>query len=311
MTSKFDQNRVGVDALDALLTRKPDTIVIDLLSPDHFAERHIPGARNICLFYASFLDTLVEEIADKNRPILVYGSSVRTMDTIVAMEKLDRAGYADVSYLEGGLDAWREAGYTLEGTATGRQGDLETTVRIADGHYDIDPQASEVEWMGRNPNSRHFGTVDIVRGMVDCRKRSISGTFDLDMTTIHNKNLQGDELQPVLEKHLRSDDFFFTKLFPKAVFTIKNAECIEPGWLTAVNYHVTGELHLRGVAAELEFDATVTPFADSSLVLQAHFDVDRTRWNIIYGSTRFFEHLGMHKVFDLISLHLRLVANRR
>jgi len=41
------------------------------------------------------------------------------------------------------------------------------------------------------------------------------------MNTIHNINLEGDELQPVLEAHLRSDDFFFTKLFPKAVFAVK------------------------------------------------------------------------------------------
>ena len=311
MSSKFDQNRVGVDELDALLTKKPDTIVIDLLSPDHFAERHIPGARNICLFYASFLDTLTEEVADKNRPLLIYGSSVRTIDTAVALEKLDRAGYANVSYLEGGVEAWRSAGNKLEGTATDQQGDLESMVKIADGQYDIDPQASEVEWAGRNLNSRHFGTVDIVRGTIDSQKRKFTGSLEIDMTTIHNKNLQGDALQPVLEKHLRSDDFFFTKLFPEAVFTIKNAECIEPGWLTAVNYHVNGELHLRGVAAELEFDATVTPVAETSLVLQAHFDIDRTRWHIVYGSTRFFEHLGMHKVFDLISLQLRLVAIRR
>jgi hypothetical protein len=44
--------------------------------------------------------------------------------------------------------------------------------------------------------------------------------------------------------------------------------------------------------------------------LEAHFDIDRTCWDIIYGSTRFFEHLGMHKVFDLVSLQLYIVATR-
>jgi hypothetical protein len=36
--------------------------------------------------------------------------------------------------------------------------------------------------------------------------------------------------------------------------------------------------------------------------------MDRTRWNVIYGSTRFFEYLGMHKVFDLISFQIRIVS---
>jgi hypothetical protein len=69
-------------------------------------------------------------------------------------------------------------------------------------------------------------------------------------------------------------------------------------------------LKLRGVSADLEFDATVALGEDGSLVMEAHFDIDRTRWNVIYGSTRFFEHLGMHKVFDLLSFQIRIVAVR-
>jgi polyisoprenoid-binding protein YceI len=99
-------------------------------------------------------------------------------------------------------------------------------------------------------------------------------------------------------------------MFPKAVFTVKEANRIEPGWLTAPNYQVNGELNLRGVSADLEFDATVAIDEEGSFVLEAHFDIDRTRWNVIYGSTRFFEHLGMHKVFDLLSFQIRVIAVR-
>lgn len=311
MTSKFDQNKVSVDALQTLLINKPDTVVIDLLSPEHFAGRHIPGAENACVFQVSFLDDLAGVVADKHRPIVVYGSSSRSRDAAVALEKMDRARYEQVSFLAGGLEAWREAGYELKGEAADSQDDLQTTVIVPDGQYQIDHQLSEVEWLGRNANSRHFGTVDIAGGELYIEERIIFGVIEIDMTTLHNKNLQGNALQPVLENHLRSDDFFFTDLFPRAVFTIKKAARIEPGWLTAPNYHVAGELKLRGVAADLDFDATVVLMADTSLVLDAHFDIDRTKWQMIYGSTRFFEHLGMHKVFDLISLQLRLVAARQ
>jgi rhodanese-related sulfurtransferase len=310
LISKFDQNIVAAGDLKALLTDKPETVLVDLLSPEHFVRRHIPGAHNACVFQVSFLDDLAVAAPDRQVPILVYGASIRCQDAAMALEKLDRAGYEHVTFLEGGLEAWRAAGYGLKGEATDQLDDPQTTVTLPDGQYTVDSDASQVEWAGRNPSARHIGTVDIAKGLIDIKDKTITGTVEIDMNTIHNINLEGDELQPVLEAHLRSDDFFFTKIFPKAVFSIKEAKRIEPGWLTAPNYHVSGELNLRGVSADLEFDAAVAPIQDGSFVLEAHFDIDRTRWNVIYGSTRFFEHLGMHKVFDLLSFQIRMIAVR-
>ena len=54
----------------------------------------------------------------------------------------------------------------------------------------------------------------------------------------------------------------------------------------------------------------ITNTDDHGLIAEAHFDIDRTRWNVIYGSTRFFEHIGMHLVFDLISFQVKLVAKQ-
>ena len=308
MNSKFDQNKMTADDLKALLTKKPDTVLIDLLSPEHFAGRHIPGAQNACVFQISFLDDLAIAAPDKQLPIVVYGASTRCRDAEMALEKLDRAGYENVSFLEGGLEAWRGAGYDIEGEAPDQLDDPQTTVTLPDGQYTVDAAASQVEWAGRNPNTRHIGTVDIAKGVIDIKDGTITGRVEIDMTTIHNINLEGDESQPVLEAHLQSDDFFFTKMFPKAIFTVKDAKRLEPGWLTAPNYHVNGELNLRGVSAELEFDATVARIDDGNLIVEAHFDIDRTRWKVIYGSTRFFEQLGMHMVFDLISFQIRMVA---
>lgn len=310
MNSKFDQNIVAANDLKTLLTEKPETVLIDLLSPDHFACRHIPGAQNACVFQVSFLDDLADAAPDKQAPIVVYGASIRSRDAAMALEKLDRAGYEHVTFFKGGLEAWRGAGYGLEGEATDQQDDPQTTVTLPDGQYTVDSDASQVEWAGRNPNTRHIGTVDIAKGVIGIKDSTVTGSVEIDMNTIHNINLEGDELQPVLEAHLRSDDFFFSKIFPKAIFIVKEAKRIEPGWLTAPNYHVNGELNLRGVSADLEFDATVALIEDGSLVMEAHFDIDRTRWKVIYGSTRFFEHLGMHKVFDLLSFQIRMIAVR-
>jgi polyisoprenoid-binding protein YceI len=260
------------------------------------------------VFHVSFLNDLADIVPDKTSLVVVYGASSQSQDAPMALDKLERAGYTNIAYLEGGLEAWCAAGYDLEGDAIEQQDDPQTMLMLPEGRYMIDADASRIEWAGRNPSTTHMGSVDISTGAIDIANGSITGSVDIDMTTIHNINLEGDEMHPVLEAHLHSDDFFFTKPFPKAVFSVKRAERIDPGWLTSPNYHVAGELNLRGVSADLEFDATIAHTENDSLIMEAHFDMDRTKWNVIYGSTRFFEYLGMHKVFELISLQLRVIA---
>lgn len=62
--------------------------------------------------------------------------------------------------------------------------------------------------------------------------------------------------------------------------------------LSAPNYQVNGVLELRGVTADLQFLAAVNILPDNQITAEAYFDIDPTRWNVIYGSSRFFEHLG-------------------
>ena len=130
------------------------------------------------------------------------------------------------------------------------------------------------------------------------------------MNAITNRSLAGNELQPVLISHLKSDDFFFTHLFPTATFTIREGRPRDQAHLSAPNMDLQGELTLRGVSAGLDFAATVTQSPDGTISARASFDLDRTRWNIIYGSARFFEHLGMHLVFDHISIDVKIVAGK-
>jgi len=71
-----------------------------LLSPEHFAGRHITGAQNACVFQVSFLDDLAVAAPDKIVPVVVYGASMRCQDAAIALEKMDRAGYEHVTFLK-------------------------------------------------------------------------------------------------------------------------------------------------------------------------------------------------------------------
>lgn len=288
----------------------PKLLLIDSLPQEHFAWRHLPGASNACVYEVTFLQQVETITADKTTPIVIYGSCGTSHEATVAADKLTRAGYGDLSVLKGGLDGWQAAGLPLEGSATNLIDDPGTIFRLSNGTYAVDVDKSIIEWTGRNPNGSHTGTIQMSGGKVFIAGERGEGAFSIDMHSIRNIDLAGDELQPVLIAHLNSDDFFFTRIFPTATFTVQGIDRLEEPFVSSPNYIVTGSLELRGVRAKLTFPATLVQREDGILVAEAHFDIDRTRWNVIYGSARFFQHLGKHLVFDLISLQVKVVAEK-
>jgi len=286
-------------------------ILIDTLPGEQFDKRHLPGARNACVFEVTFPDRVKEMVADKNQEIVLYGSSEKSMDAFTAAEKVLRLGYQKVYALKGGIAAWQEAGYPFEGVHVQEVEIPEDRLRIEDGTYKVNTDESIIEWTGRNPNTKHYGTLRLSQGEITVKEGIIGGSFEIDMESIKNTDLEGDELEPVLISHLKSDDFFFVKIFPKASFKIKTATPVKEPSFSAPNFKVKGTLELRGIKKGITFPATVNSLPDGGATVEAHFDVDRTRWGVIYGSSRFFEHLGMHLVFDLISIQLRIVVKGR
>ncbi len=309
MTGSGTYNLLSPHELHQWLTENREFYLIDVLPDDQFQKVHLPDARNACVFQVTFLDMMSDMTEDKNGVIVLYGSSARSMDTIKAAEKLQHAGFKNLYILEGGLETWRSAGLPLEGEETDAADDLQTLLKLKDRTCRIDTELSVIVWTGRNPNSTHYGNLQFSGGEISVREGIITGIFDIDMHSITNINLQGDELQPVLIDHLKSDDFFLVEQFPSATFKIKNGKPAKEPYITHPNYEIKRTLELRGTRAEQNFMATVAMTADNSLAVEAHFDIDRTRWGVIYGSTRFFEHLGLRLVFDLISIQMRRIAD--
>lgn len=308
MITRDKVKAISPQKLNQWIEEKRSFFLIDTLLDDHFRKIHLPGALNACVFQVTFMDQIKAITDDKNATIVLYGSSSRSMDAIAAGQKLYENGYEQFQILQGGIEAWCEAGFPVAGDAIDVSPDPETLLTLENRAYRVDTDQSTIQWWGRNPNTTHFGNVQISKGELTAKDGMITGTFDIEMDSITNINLEGDELQPVLIAHLKSEDFFLTRLFPKAVFTITNAAPIETPFLSIPNYHVNGSLQIRGIEAEQDFMATINKTAENDLVAEAHFDIDRTRWDVIYGSARFFEYLGMHLVFDVISFQVRIIA---
>jgi polyisoprenoid-binding protein YceI/rhodanese-related sulfurtransferase len=308
MSNEIEFDYVTPENLMAWIEQKKRFYLIHTLTNSHFQKVHLPGAQNACVFDVTFLDQMNSITDNKTAEIVLYGSSERSMDAFTAAEKLHVEGYQRMVILKGGIETWRSLNYPLEGESVDIPVDPETRLVLPDGKYRIDTEQSIIDWIGRNPNTKHFGTVRISEGQINIENGKITGVFEIDMNSIENRSLKGDDLEPVLVSHLKSEDFFFVKLFPTARFIINGGTLAENPYLSLPNFEIDGTLVLRGVKTDLSFPTTIANTDDNGWVAEAHFDIDRTRWKVIYGSTRFFEHLGMHLVFDLISFEVKIVA---
>lgn len=296
-----------LEAVDAIKEAK--VTIVDVLMPEHYERRHIPGAVNACVYEVVFPELMDKVAPERSAPILLYGAGPDSQDSRTAAEKLARSGYKDVFYFPGGLEEWRAEGYPLEGTAVEEVDPPHPELHLKDTEYALLPGESEFLWKGRNANGAHFGTVPLECGLLDVRH--MTGDFELDMAGLRDFSLEGDEMQPVLENHLRSDDFFFVSMFPKATFRISAMQPVPDCPATLPNFRVMGTLQMRGVGKDVFMAVQLRNLDENRLVMQGNLDLDRTEWGVIYGSSRFFQHLGYHVVYDLISIEFRLVLEAR
>jgi rhodanese-related sulfurtransferase len=254
--------------------------LIDVLLPEDFACRRIAGAGNACVYEMVFLERIAECVPDPERVVVVYDDSGTTQAARSAKEKLERAGYRNVAILEGGLQGWLAAGFEVE---HGTPSPPPPVVR--DGVYRLDTEKSVVEWTGRNINNRHYGRIAVSRGeVVILNKLPVSGRFVIDMDSLANLDLQDESWRDMLHRHLKSEDFF--------------------------DVEISGKLTVKGATHPLCFPAMVAAQEDGTLKAQAALDLDRTLWDVCYGSGRLYERLGMHLVNDLISIELFIVAQK-
>jgi rhodanese-related sulfurtransferase len=93
-----------------LESRKNELIVLDVRERDAFEEAHIPGAQ---LLPRGQLELRVnDELTDPTRRILVYCEFGRV--STLATATLRQMGFRCAVALDGGMKAWREAGYAVK-----------------------------------------------------------------------------------------------------------------------------------------------------------------------------------------------------
>jgi polyisoprenoid-binding protein YceI len=287
---------------DTLATPHPP-LLLCVLPEDAPGLERIPGSRHACVYEIAFIDRVRELAPDPATPLIVYGSGLGPLETQVAVQRLQAAGYTQVTEFPGGIHAWRAAGEALEPVTPAATPDSAT--------FAVHPTDSVIRWTGRNLTNHHHGTLRLAGGEIVIAHGVLQhASFAIDMNSITCEDIPDPQLNALLVQHLRSPDFFDTQEHPLATFATVSAEAIEGTTEGSPNYLLRGNFTLRGITRPLAFPAVIASSEPGRLTGQAQFEFDRTQFGSVYGSGRFFRFLGKHLVNDHVHVHVKLHADR-
>lgn len=164
--------------------------------------------------------------------------------------------------------------------------------------YNVNLEESSIEWQGFKPTGSHKGTINIESGTFTTNDGKIqSGSFVIDMSSIKESEDNGR-----LEGHLKSADFFDVAKFPSASFEITGLEEKDG------NTMLSGNLTIKDITQNVTFLVTVTNEGDVLTVSSEVFTIDRSKWNVRYGSKSFFDNLKDKFINDDIELKISIKA---
>ena len=168
--------------------------------------------------------------------------------------------------------------------------------------YNVDAAASQIVWKGYKVLGEHTGTINVQKCSLNIQDgQLVGGSFAIDMTSIACTDLSG-EYKGKLEGHLKSDDFFGAATYPTATFVITSAT---PNGVD--RYKVTGNLTIKDITKEIKFIANLEK-EEGQVVAKADIQIDRSEFNVRYGSGSFFDSLGDKTIYDEFDLSVSIVA---
>ena len=185
--------------------------------------------------------------------------------------------------------------------------DLDADSKVEAGIYDANVKSSKVAWIGRKIAYSHNGTVELANSSLEFDGKGLTGgSFEFDMNTIKNLDIEDKKKNAKLVGHLKSDDFFSVKNHPKVSFNITSVSKEANG---DNNYKITGDLTIKGITHPLTFPAKIKA-SGNAVNASAKMTFDRAKYNVKFQSGTFFENLGDKAIYDDVEMEVSLVANK-
>lgn len=177
---------------------------------------------------------------------------------------------------------------------------LQTTPE-PDTNYSLDTSASTLGWeASRLAAAPHIGTVGLQSGsLFQTNGEFTGGEFVIDMSQITEEKNSERFLT-----HIKGEDFFGVEQYPTSKLTLTSVTKKE-----ANQYELTGDLTIRDQTHPITFNAQMVE-NEGNINATSEFEIDRTKWGIIYDSGSFFQQLGDKAIKNEITYRLNLTFKK-
>ena len=162
----------------------------------------------------------------------------------------------------------------------------------------VNTTESKVMWKGYKVTGEHAGTINLKSGSLEFEdSQLVGGEFVIDMNSMVCTDMPAGPGKKLVG-HLSSPDFFNIAEHGTASFKITKAVAYADN-----DYKVVGDLTIKGITNKIKFIAKVV---DGNA--KANITIDRTDFDIKYGSGSFFEGLADKTIYDEFDLEIALVT---
>jgi polyisoprenoid-binding protein YceI len=178
-----------------------------------------------------------------------------------------------------------------------------TAIAAGPGTFKVDAGKANLKWIATKVTGKHEGTVKLASGSLQSDGKNLTGgSFDIDMNSIACTDIADKETNGKFVGHLKSEDFFGVEKHKTARFVIGK---VTPK--SGNEVEISGKMTIKGITKDITFPATVT-HAGKSIKAKAKITIDRSEYDVRFGSGKFFADLGDKIIHDDFIIDLDMEA---
>lgn len=169
--------------------------------------------------------------------------------------------------------------------------------------FQIQQSSSTINWTGKKVLGLHTGSINIDSGYIEITDNNIlGGEIEIDMTSIVITDITDQKTYQEFFEHLLNEDFFSVDKFKTSKLVILTSEKLNNN-----KFKIDGILTIKDISHPVSFIATVEIFTNMLHSL-GEIIIDRTLYNIRYGSGKFIDNLGDKLIYDDFILQFKLIG---